>query len=61
MSVGTNNKLLSGPRQIRKRAGKGLSLTRGRGQNGRGIDEVLQEIAAQVCIKMYMDIMLQLM
>ncbi len=31
------------------RAGKRLSLTRGRGQDGR-IHEVLQEIAAQVCI-----------
>ncbi len=35
---------------IQKRAGKGLSLTQGRGQNGR-IRKVLQEIAAQVCIK----------
>ncbi len=30
-----------------KRAGKGLSLTQGRGQNGR-IRDVLQEIAAQI-------------
>jgi P2-related tail formation protein len=33
-----------------EQAGKGFSLTRGRGQNGH-IREVLQGIAAQVCIK----------
>jgi hypothetical protein len=35
---------------IEQRAGKGLSLTRGRGQNGH-IPKVLQGIVAQVCIK----------
>ncbi len=35
---------------IWKKAGKGLSQTRGRGRDGH-IREVLQEIDAQVCIK----------
>ncbi len=43
---------------IWKRAGEGLSLTQGRGRNGH-ILEVLQGLAAQVCIKIYIGLMLQ--
>ncbi len=35
-------------------AGEGLSLTRGRGQDGH-VREVLQGIAAQVCLNVYRD------
>jgi hypothetical protein len=51
--MGTNNKLLGGPLQTRwTQDRKGLSLTPGRGQDGH-ICEVLQGIAAQVCMNVY--------